>query len=189
MRLLCLVLLLQCVAFVGAREAFAQRERLTVLEDTDIPGGDFRSIKDTTLQGCRNDCLEDKRCKAYTFNQRAKVCFLKARISKRIQFKGATSGVRFTHGILVAPADPGPPIKAIIDTWARATALCRGESKANPETWAWCDVSDSLGVVLQLRNWCRGKKGEDRAKMVWHECEATSLRTQIPKSVSSLGRE
>ena len=184
-----LLLLLQCVVFVSAHEAFAQRDRLTVLDNMDIPGGDFRSIKDGTLQNCRDDCLKDERCKAYTFNHTAKVCFLKERISKRIKFNGATSGVRFTHGILAKPADPGPPTKAIIDTWARATALCRGESKEKPETRAWCDVSEALGVVLELRDWCRGKKGEEQAQMAWHKCEARSLRVKIPKSISSLRRE
>ncbi len=184
-----LLLLLQCVTLFGAHESFAQFDRLTVLNNMDIPGGDFRSIKDGTLQSCRDDCLKDERCKAYTFNHRAKVCFLKERISKRIKFNGATSGVKFTHGILASPPDPGPPTKAIIDTWARATALCRGESKEKPETWAWCDVSEALGVVLELRDWCRGKKGQEQAQMAWHKCEAASLRAKVPKSVSSLGRE
>ncbi len=189
MHWLCLLLLLQFMAFVSAHDSFAQFDRLTVLDNTDIPGGDYRSIKGGLLQSCRNACLKDKRCRAYTFNHRAKVCFLKERISKRAQFKGATSGVKFAHGMLATPSDPGPPTKAIIDTWSRANALCGGESKETPETWAWCDVREALGVVLELRNWCRGKKGEGKAQMSWHKCEATSLHNKIPKSVSSLGRE
>ena len=184
-----LVLLLQLSVFVGAHASARQFDRLSILNNTDIPGGDYDSSKDRTLQGCRDDCLNDERCKAYTYNHHAKVCFLKERISKRETFKGATSGVKFSHAMLASPSDPGPPTKTIIDTWARATALCLGESKDKPETWAWCEVSETLGVVLELRNWCRGKKGEEAAQMAWHKCEATSLRTKIPKSVSSLGRE
>ena len=200
MHWLCLLLLLLFMTFVSAQDSFAQRDRLTVLDNTDIPGGDYRSVKDGSLQSCRYECLNDKRCKAYTFNHRAKVCFLKERISKRTKFNGATSGVKFTHARLktpsvprpptkAIPSDPGPPTKAIIDTWSRATALCRSESKEKPETWAWCEVSETLGVVLELRKWCRGKKGEAEAQMVWHKCGATSLRNKIPRSVSSLGRE
>ncbi|MDA7949208.1 MAG: PAN/Apple domain-containing protein [Hyphomicrobiaceae bacterium] len=184
-----LLLLLQFSVFVAAHAAPKQLDRLTILADTDIPGGDYDSSKDRTLQGCRYDCLQDKRCKAYTYNHKAKVCFLKERISKRARFKGATSGVKFTHAMLTSTPDPGPPTKTIIDSWARAEALCLGESKKKRETWAWCNVSETLGVVLELRNWCRGKKGEAGAQMVWHKCEATSLRRKIPKSVSSLGRE
>ncbi len=182
-----LLLLLLFTAFIGAHESFARFARLSILENMDIPGGDYGSIKDASLQSCRDECLKDDRCKAYTFNHRAKVCFLKERVSKRKPFKGATSGVKFGHGILATTTEP--PIKAIINTWARSDALCLNAPKHAPATWAWCDVSEALGVVLQVRNWCRGKKGEDPAKMVWHKCEATSLRKKIPKSVSSLGGE
>ena len=188
MHLLCLLLLLQFMVFISARESHAQLDRLSVLDNMDIPGGDYSATKDRTLQGCRYDCLQDERCKAYTYNHTAKVCFLKERVSKRARFNGATSGIKFSHGILADTSKAAPPTQAIIDTWARATSLCRGESKKKRETWAWCDVSKTLGVVLQLRNWCRGKKGEKRAEMVWHKCEAKSLRTRIPKSVSSRGR-
>ena len=187
MHWLCLFLLLQFLVFVGAHESFAQSARLSVLENSDIPGGDYSSLKDTSLPRCRYECMEDDRCKAYTFNHRAKVCFLKERISNRKKFNGATSGVKFAHGRLLTTKEP--PVRAIINTWARSDALCLNAPKHEPATWAWCDVSKALGVVLEVRGWCRGKKGEDAADMAWHKCEATSLRKKIPKSVSSLGGE
>ena len=187
MRWLCLLLLLPLMAFASAQDSFAQFDRLTILDNTDLPGGDFRSIKGGSLQSCRDVCLQEKRCRAYTYNQKASVCFLKERVLKRTQFKGAISGIKYTHGVMATAQDTSPSTKSIVDSWYKANELCRGESGDKPVTWAWCEVREALGVVLELRNWCHGKEGQGGAQMVWHKCEANSLHIKIPKSISSLG--
>lgn len=52
--------------------------RLTVQAGADLPGGDLRSIFGTTLPICRDACLAETSCTAFTFNTAASACFLKA---------------------------------------------------------------------------------------------------------------
>jgi hypothetical protein len=189
MRWLSILLLIKLMLVASAQDSFAKTDRLTILDNIDLPGGDYRSIKDGSLQSCRNVCLKEKRCRAYTYNLRAKVCFLKDKISKRAQFKGASSGIKYTHDVMATAQNTSPSTKSIVDSWYKANELCRGESGDKPLTWAWCEVREAIGFVLELRNWCHGLEGQGGAQMVWHKCEATSLHIKIPKSVSSLGRE
>ena len=79
---------MQFAVLVAAHAAPKVMDRLTILNNTDIPGGDYESSEDRTHQGCRDSCIKDKRCKAYTYNHQAKTCFLKKRISKNKTFKG-----------------------------------------------------------------------------------------------------
>ena len=54
-------------------------ERRSVLaEGFDLPGGDLRTILDTSLEACERACLTDRRCTAFTYNARNASCFPKA---------------------------------------------------------------------------------------------------------------
>jgi hypothetical protein len=189
MRWLSILLLIKLMLVASAQDSFAKTDHLTILDNIDLPGGDYRSLKDGSLQSCRNVCLKEKRCKAYTYNKTARVCFLKDKISKRAQFKGASSGIKYIRHVIATASETSPTTKEIVDTWLRSNELCRGESGDKPVTWAWCEVREALGVVLELRNWCYGTEGQGGTQMIWHKCDATSLRVKIPKSVSSLGGE
>ena len=65
---------------------------ITLLPDTDLPGFDYSTIKDTTLDACQAACADDRICRAFTFNEKAKWCFLKSEVGEATAFKGATSG-------------------------------------------------------------------------------------------------
>ena len=55
-------------------------ERRSVLaEGFDLPGGDLRTILDTSLEACERACLSDRRCTAFTYNARNGSCFPKSR--------------------------------------------------------------------------------------------------------------
>jgi uncharacterized protein YfaS (alpha-2-macroglobulin family) len=72
--------------------AQAQDQKITVLENTDLPGSDYSIIKDTDLDACSAACADDNICRAFTFNSQSNWCFLKGAVGEEAQFEGATSG-------------------------------------------------------------------------------------------------
>ena len=77
---------------VGLSAAFAADRKITLLPGTDLPGFDYAVVKDTTLKACQAACDGDNLCRAFTFNEKAKWCFLKGEAGAERPFKGATSG-------------------------------------------------------------------------------------------------
>ena len=77
-----------------------QAKSFEILKGFDLPSSDYRSgFTDPRLKGiskkvCRQECAEDGRCMAFTFNARANVCFLKAEVPQRRPFADAISGIK-----------------------------------------------------------------------------------------------
>lgn len=67
-------------------------DKVTRLENTDLPGFDYSILKDTSLGACEAACVDDRICEAFTYNGRSKWCFLKGGSAEEAQFNGATSG-------------------------------------------------------------------------------------------------
>lgn len=72
--------------------AHAERT-LERLEDFDLPGGDYRTLRSVTLGECESSCLADPSCAAFTYNDRATWCFLKNAAGERVPYAGATSAI------------------------------------------------------------------------------------------------
>jgi len=72
--------------------AAAQDRPISLLPGTDLPGFDYSTIKNTTLDACSAACSDDRICRAFTFNEKAKWCFLKGSAGPDTAFEGATSG-------------------------------------------------------------------------------------------------
>ena len=66
-------------------------KRLVLSQDMDLPGGDFASAFDTTLEACERACLANTSCEAFTFNGRNGSCFLKAGPGEGAPYAGAIS--------------------------------------------------------------------------------------------------
>ena len=64
----------------------------TMLDNTDLPGGDLTPIFNTNLAQCHAACLRDTECTAFTFNQRAGACFPKSQPGAATPFEGALVG-------------------------------------------------------------------------------------------------
>lgn len=89
-------------ALVWATQATAQDNPLpprfaTMLDNTDLPGGDLMPIFNTNLAQCHAACLRDPECTAFTFNQRAGACFPKSQPGAAVPFEGALSGRMTEH--------------------------------------------------------------------------------------------
>lgn len=72
---------------------------IAISRNTDFPGGDIRSIFDTTFDACTRACLTDPTCGAFTFNSRNNSCFPKTGVGERGTYEGALSAI-------VVAADP-----------------------------------------------------------------------------------
>ena len=65
--------------------------RITVEPGVDFYGSDLRSLFGTTPPICRDACLAEGACKAFTFNTAANACFLKSDVGARTAFATALS--------------------------------------------------------------------------------------------------
>jgi uncharacterized protein YfaS (alpha-2-macroglobulin family) len=84
---------LAVLVFAGlASGAWAQN--ITILDKTDLPGGDYNILKNVELDACTAACEADNICQAFTFNSKSKWCFLKSEASTPVEFSGAISGIR-----------------------------------------------------------------------------------------------
>ena len=88
--LLCGVLAVGSAAAQGTDGPLPER-RITVEPGVDLYGSDLRSIFGTTLPICRDACLAEAACTAFTFNTAASACFLKSDDGARTPFPAALS--------------------------------------------------------------------------------------------------
>ncbi|NGN41060.1 hypothetical protein G6N74_08290 [Mesorhizobium sp. CGMCC 1.15528] len=79
--------------FAGAGAALAIDARtIATSENGDYFGFDLRSEQNVTLDQCKSTCLGDSSCRAFTYNTKAKWCFLKSDFATLKPFPGAVAG-------------------------------------------------------------------------------------------------
>jgi len=79
---------------------------IATTENSDYFGFDLRSVQNVTLDQCKSTCLGDSACRAFTYNPKAKWCFLKSDFSHLNPFPGAVAGKVVVRD---AAADIGAP--------------------------------------------------------------------------------
>ena len=83
------------LAAVSPKIVLAETNAFRLYDDTDAPGYDLGYYGPPTLDSCQKQCLEERQCKAFTYNGLNESCFLKD--NARVQFKrhwGATTGIK-----------------------------------------------------------------------------------------------
>ena len=70
----------------------AAERSVDLLPKSDLPGFDYDVLKNVSLDQCQSACVEDRACRAFTFNESAEWCFLKGAVPDAAPFTGATSG-------------------------------------------------------------------------------------------------
>ena len=78
-----------------AEETYVPDRRIVVSRDVDFYGSDLTNLFDTTYEACREACLQDIQCKAFTYNRNSSACFPKSEISETKPYEGAVSGEVF----------------------------------------------------------------------------------------------
>lgn len=66
--------------------------RMVVVEGVDYFGSDLETRQDIDLEACQAACLANGRCKAFTYNRKARWCFLKSDFEDARPFPNAVSG-------------------------------------------------------------------------------------------------
>jgi alpha-2-macroglobulin len=79
------------VAGGAAAQDLLPPKRSVMVQDVDLPGGDLRSLFNTTLEACERACQIDNACTAFTFNSRNGSCFPKANPGEGAPYRGAIS--------------------------------------------------------------------------------------------------
>ena len=87
-------LLLLCLLVIWSLVALAAEpgRQLIVVDGADYFGHDYETLKEVSLDDCKQACLDDARCRAFTFNTAAGWCFLKTDYADLRPFDGAVSG-------------------------------------------------------------------------------------------------
>lgn len=98
------------VVSAGAQDA----RRIVTTQNGDYFGFDLRTEQNVSLEQCKNVCLGDAQCRAFTYNTRAEWCFLKSDFNRLNTFDGAVAGKVVVNG---AAADIGapPPLRFVAD--------------------------------------------------------------------------
>jgi alpha-2-macroglobulin len=81
--------------------AAEQSRRIELTPDSDYFGFDLRTERDVTLDQCKTICIDDQRCKAFSYNKKASWCFLKSDRGQLKSFAGSMAGK-----IVTANAEP-----------------------------------------------------------------------------------
>ncbi|MFZ1536467.1 MAG: PAN/Apple domain-containing protein, partial [Chromatiaceae bacterium] len=83
---------------LNAQAGDPARRQLVVVEGVDYFGRDLETRQDIDLEVCQAACLADERCKAFTYNRKARWCFLKSDYEDARPFPNAISG-HITAGV------------------------------------------------------------------------------------------
>ncbi|MBN9273511.1 MAG: alpha-2-macroglobulin family protein, partial [Mesorhizobium sp.] len=106
-----LVLFLMTAAAAQAAEA----RRIVTTDNSDYFGFDLRSVQNLTLDQCKTTCFGDSACRAFTYNTKAKWCFLKSDFNTIKPFNGAVAGK--VEPIDGSPDIGAPPELAFFPSW------------------------------------------------------------------------
>lgn len=79
-------------AFALALPLTAAERRIESTPDSDYLGFDLRTVKNVSQPQCEAACIGDNACKAFTYNVKAKWCFLKTDYGQLNTFPGAVAG-------------------------------------------------------------------------------------------------
>jgi len=93
----------------------ADDRQVVTSQDADFFGFDLRSEQNVTLDQCKTICLGDRSCRAFTYNTKAKWCFLKSDFAVLKPFSGAVAGK-----VVAISGDPdigAPPELSFFPAW------------------------------------------------------------------------
>lgn len=80
--------------YKAALSPVLRNSKITILEATDLPGGDFNRLNGVGFGICSDTCEEDKRCLAFTYHGKSKTCWLKSAVSPPSLNRRAISGIK-----------------------------------------------------------------------------------------------
>lgn len=122
--------------------AALEARRVVTTDDSDYFGFDLRSEQNVTLDQCETSCLGDSACRAFTYNTKAKWCFLKSDFATIKPFGGAVAGK-------VVPVSGDPDIGAPAELSFFPAAFVEEARKFRAEvTGGQIDGSEGLAGLI-----------------------------------------
>jgi uncharacterized protein YfaS (alpha-2-macroglobulin family) len=139
----------------------AQRapRQVVTTNDQDYFGFDLRSEQNVTLDQCKTSCLADQSCRAFTYNTKAKWCFMKSDFAQLKPFRGAVAGK-----VVPVAGDPdiGAPAElSFFPAWMKDEARAFKTGIADPAA----QPSDSGLVGLTQNGELQMRTGNPRGAM------------------------
>lgn len=133
----------------GAETLIPPRRSVVTL-DADFPGGDIRSIFDTTFNACERACLANSACTAFTFNSRNGSCFLKNAPGAPQDYQGAQSAVIVSADpAVIAAAGERRRELAFIFDWDFEAALEQARTMGNRHTTGPWSVAEHMAAAAE----------------------------------------
>jgi hypothetical protein len=86
------------MALAALLAAAALSQSMSREPGTNRRGNDYSSFRVVTIDDCERACLDDRRCRAYTFTAKEGMCYLKDRVPSASTAPGQTSGVKRDFG-------------------------------------------------------------------------------------------
>ncbi len=87
-----LALLASLMLALALQAAPIAARELAISNGADYHGADYATLKEVELDACETACLSDTRCQAFTYNTKARWCFLKEGVGEMRPFPAAVSG-------------------------------------------------------------------------------------------------
>lgn len=94
-------------SYMPPLQAADQSRSIELSQDSDYAGFDLRTVQNITQDQCQAACVDDKSCRAFTYNIKARWCFLKSDFNTLNSFAGAVAGKIVVKD---AKSDIGPDI-------------------------------------------------------------------------------
>lgn len=80
-------------------------DRLQDMAGYDVFGGDFQTVRNVSLNRCNSICSANQRCRAFTYNKKHRLCFLKETVGTLMPHYQALSAVRQSDLRRVRPSN------------------------------------------------------------------------------------
>ena len=71
-----------------------KQSSFNILQRTDVVGGDFRNLGNSSMENCLRICDADSACRAFSFTPKNRMCWLKSAANAISKRKGVVSGVK-----------------------------------------------------------------------------------------------
>ncbi len=90
----------------------AAGREVAITQGADYHGADYATVKEVELDACESACLADTRCRAFTYNTKARWCFLKEGVGELRPFPAAVSGRVVATAPAAKDTAPAAPVQA-----------------------------------------------------------------------------
>lgn len=128
---------------IGAAQAAGEARSIVTTDNADYFGFDLRTEPNVSLDQCKTTCLADQSCRAFTYNTKAKWCFLKSDFNTIKSFTGAVAGK-----VVSLNGDPdigAPPALAFFPDWMATEAQNYRRIIVNPIQ----PVTEGLAALIE----------------------------------------